>query len=744
VAASDPASSPLQYRVSAGSPPPGVVVASDGLLSGSINLDVTATYNFTVTASFSSLNINISRTFFINTICRLMTLSTGEIFYDRFGVPQTFSLASPGTVYTLIVHNPFHLNVSLWGAAGSTLYSSGAATFGYGGMVSGTVQSIVPGVYYVVVGQQPTAGTGGYPGGGLGQQSGSGGGGFSGLWQGTNDPLAQVNRPTYFLLAGAGAGHSQDYTAGTSNTLNIAASFPGFPRGGDGGFPTGSVGNANSPNMALPTGGTQTAGGSSGRIPSGSSQGATAGTAFVGGTSGLCGSGGSAGGAGGAGWFGGGGGNAHCGDGGGAGGGGSSYFNPFYVNSFGFANAVSTGNGLATFVVGHYLGSNVNGPVWVTAAVNLGNLNFNPNMALSYQFNAIDYDGDIVTYRLVSGQLPPGLTLSTVGSQGILSGSLTNDVTATYTFVIGAVSDGITVGQTFSLSTVRRLVSIMSNSVSTTYFDTGVRQTANLGYVGSPATVSVHNAFNLTVTCRGAAGSTLYTSTTTSATFGYGGSVTAVIRANPGTYFAVAGQQPTGGTGGYPGGGTGQQSGSAGGGFSGFWQGTSDPLAVANRPTYFLVAGAGGGHSNNLADPGSSNSIAPGVPFPGFLRAGDGGYLSGSVGNANGATMTIATGGTQTAGGAAARIPSGSTQGATAGSAFLGGSSGSCGAGGGSGGAGGAGWFGGGGGNAHCGDGGGAGGGGSSYFNATLVVAGSFTFANAVNTGHGSLVLLIN
>ena len=57
----------------------------------------------------------------------------------------------------------------------------------------------------------------------------------------------------------------------------------------------------------------------------------------------------------------------------------------------------------------------------------------------------------------------------------------------------------------------------------------------------------------------------------------------------------------------------------------------------------------------------------------------DGGYPQGSVGNGNSQFMVVPTGGTQTAGGAAGLNNVASAQGATAGTAFYGGSSGDCG-----------------------------------------------------------------
>ncbi len=346
----DHLSTSLTYSVTSGTLPLGLSLTNvngRAVISGTTTVDTTALYTFVVTAS--SGTIASSQTFTIQTYRRLMLLNS-VTYYDSGRQSVTLSPAS--SVYPATFYTPFNLYLTAAGAAGSTLYTSGSATFGYGGVVNATFR-MLPGAsnYNFVVGNQPTAGTGGYPGGGTGVYSGSGGGGFSGFWQGTTDPFLSSNRGGYFVVGGAGAGHSNDYTSGSSNNPASTATYPGYLRAGDGGYQTGTVGNANAVNMVVPTGGTQTAGGTACINNAGSTQGATAGQMFYGGSSANCGGSGS-GGAGGAGWYGGGGGCGHCGQGGGAGGGGSSYYNTGFATSVTTTNAANTGGGYVTIVLG--------------------------------------------------------------------------------------------------------------------------------------------------------------------------------------------------------------------------------------------------------------------------------------------------------------------------------------------------------------------------------------------------------
>jgi Putative Ig domain len=79
-------------------------------------------------------------------------------------------------------------------------------------------------------------------------------------------------------------------------------------------------------------------------------------------------------------------------------------------------------------------------PVWTTAAGSLGSFN---QGATSYQLQATDEENNALTYSLVSGSLPTGLTLS---SSGLISGTNTGISGTTYNFTI-SVSDSFNPAQ---------------------------------------------------------------------------------------------------------------------------------------------------------------------------------------------------------------------------------------------------------------------------------------------------------
>jgi hypothetical protein len=87
-------------------------------------------------------------------------------------------------------------------------------------------------------------------------------------------------------------------------------------------------------------------------------------------------------------------------------------------------------------------------PVWVTSAGSLGN--FSEDASINYQLDATDANGDTLSYSVVSGALPAGLSLS---SAGVISGTptaVTTDTTSNFTV---SVSDGaFSVQQAFSLT----------------------------------------------------------------------------------------------------------------------------------------------------------------------------------------------------------------------------------------------------------------------------------------------------
>lgn len=85
-------------------------------------------------------------------------------------------------------------------------------------------------------------------------------------------------------------------------------------------------------------------------------------------------------------------------------------------------------------------------PIWVTSAGSLGTFN---SGSVSYQLESTDDESNTVTYSLVSGSLPTGLTLS---SSGLISGTNTA-APATYSFTI-SISDGsnASISRSFSMN----------------------------------------------------------------------------------------------------------------------------------------------------------------------------------------------------------------------------------------------------------------------------------------------------
>jgi hypothetical protein len=357
-------------------------------------------------------------------------------------------------------------------------------------------------------------------------------------------------------------------------------------------------------------------------------------------------------------------------------------------------------------------------PVWSTSAGSLGS--FNGAASANITLSASDPDSNTISFSVVSGSLPSGLSLST---SGVITGTFP-DTSATASFTVRATANNFYADRAFSITTVKRLLTVNG----TTYYNTGTTQTVTLSSAGTVYPMTVHNAHSLRVTCAGARGGISSPSNTPG---GFGAIMTGTYSSIPAAsnYYVVVGatgnfQGSSNVAGGYPGGGpSGGGGGTTGGGFSGFWSGTSDPLNTGNRSTYYIVGGAGAG----AGDGDTPNS-------------GHGGYPAGGQGNTNTANR-IAQGGSQSSGGVGGIDAAGSSNGCGDGSAFYGGQNGNCGS---AGGAGGAGWFGGGGMTSHCGQGGGMGGGGSSYYNSSYISSLSYDGSGSgSNNGSGYVTLAI-
>ena len=103
-----------------------------------------------------------------------------------------------------------------------------------------------------------------------------------------------------------------------------------------------------------------------------------------------------------------------------------------------------------------------NTPVWQTAAGSLGTINDTARSGVNIATSATDSDGDTVTYSLVSGALPAGLSLNS--STGAITGDATQvNSHTTSSFTLRATANSKTVDRAFTI-TVNALI-----SGSTTY-----------------------------------------------------------------------------------------------------------------------------------------------------------------------------------------------------------------------------------------------------------------------------------
>ena len=88
-----------------------------------------------------------------------------------------------------------------------------------------------------------------------------------------------------------------------------------------------------------------------------------------------------------------------------------------------------------------------NDPVWSTSAGSLGS--FNNYASVNVTVSATDADGDTVTYSIVTGSLPSGLSLNS--STGVISGTMgAVGSSTTVNFTIRATANGKTADRAFS------------------------------------------------------------------------------------------------------------------------------------------------------------------------------------------------------------------------------------------------------------------------------------------------------
>jgi hypothetical protein len=343
-----------------------------------------------------------------------------------------------------------------------------------------------------------------------------------------------------------------------------------------------------------------------------------------------------------------------------------------YVGGASFTIKVTNPSGLAAVL--EPAGTIDRDPAWTTAQGSLGTIYDQERGVKTFQVVANDADGTGVTYQIVSGSIPAGMSFNTstgdiTGTPNAVGGSTTS------TFTVRASSGGQDADRQFSI-TVRE-------PVVQTFNYTGGWQTFN-----APSGPS-----RLRVKLWGAGGAMRFTST---AGYGGGGGFTDVTLSYSGTpslRVAVGGRGDVG------------SSGAGGGGSSSIMQTSGSSL---NQSNAVAVAGAGGGsHSSSGAEhagagggtngqgaydeDGNSRSTAPSRSGGSGTGGGGGSQTQGGQNGVNNAATTNATSGGAFSGGR------GTGNSSPTGAGWPDGGGGSS-SGGSNGGGGGGGWYGGGGG----------------------------------------------
>ena len=275
-----------------------------------------------------------------------------------------------------------------------------------------------------------------------------------------------------------------------------------------------------------------------------------------------------------------------------------------------------------------------NAPAWNTASGSI--YTGNDLDAVSISVSATDPEGETVSYSVLSGSLPSGLSLNS--STGAITGT-PNDVgsNTTSTFTLRATANGNTADRQFTIT--------ITDAVITTFSYTGSEQTFTV-----PAGVTSFRAYMW-----GAAGGTGYEysggggGSRGFSSGGAGGYTSGTISTSPSTVYKIIvgqggyGQDVVGTTGtAFGGGGRGNVTshygaGGTGGGLSGIF------LNSFTHANSVLIAGGGAG--GETASPDGNNIAGNG----GGLTGNDGGLhnAGGHLANGNG------KGGTQSAGGGA-------------------------------------------------------------------------------------------
>lgn len=254
----DTIASNLTYTIVSGSLPPGLNLASNGVISGNVTNppNVSTTYNFTVKAGPDAELQYAERTFSLIVINPSLVATGGTISYSGNYKIHTFTSSGTFTISA----NPNNLNVEYLvvgggGGGGETIGGGG----GGGNVQTGNITSAAVQAYTITVG---AGGAGGYDG-----QNGSYPGGVSG----NNSSITATGVSITANGGGGGGGY------------NLSGSGTGGGHGGGQGAGGGS---------AVAAGPGNNAGGSSGSNSNSGAGGGGAGAAGTPSTSGTCGAGG--------------------------------------------------------------------------------------------------------------------------------------------------------------------------------------------------------------------------------------------------------------------------------------------------------------------------------------------------------------------------------------------------------------------------------------------------------------------
>ena len=245
-------------------------------------------------------------------------------------------------------------------------------------------------------------------------------------------------------------------------------------------------------------------------------------------------------------------------------------------------------------------------PVWSTAAGNLGTI-FDSARTRSFTVAASDPDGQTVTYSVISGALPTGMSLNT--STGVISGTANavgSDTTFTFGIRASSTSGGLTSSEDRSFNIIVRapvVVSFTSTGSSSFSVPTGLSSVQVLVVAGGGAGGS---ARGFEAGGGGGAGGVISNSS---------------VPVSPGGTVPV-----TVGSGGSP------MANSDGQGFNSAWSGGNSTFG----PLTAIGGGAGGGQYWPGQDGGSGGGDA------GNIGSGPGGAGTPGQGNAGGASYNNA------------------------------------------------------------------------------------------------------